>query len=51
MNTEVNGRIYQNNVQKKLRTGESEQNRTQIAEGRSFVYLVLLIKFGYCLYW
>ena len=27
-----------------MRIGESEQKRTDIAEGRSFVYLVLFIK-------
>ena len=31
-------------MQKIFRTGESEQNRTEIAEGRSFVYLVIFIK-------
>ena len=31
-------------MQKILRAGESEQNRTEIAEGRSFVYLVMFIK-------
>ena len=29
---------------KKLRIGELEQNRTEIAEGRSFVYLVMFVK-------
>ena len=28
----------------KLRAGESEKNRTEIDEGRSFVYLVMFIK-------
>ena len=29
---------------KKIRTGELEQNRKYITKGRSFVYLVMLIK-------
>ena len=28
----------------KIRTGESEQHRTEIAKSRSFVYLVMFIK-------
>ena len=28
----------------KIRTGKSEQNRTKISEGTSFVYLVVFIK-------
>ena len=32
----------------KFRTGESEQNRTeQIAEGRSFIYLLMFIKVAF----
>ena len=31
-------------MHKKLRTGESKQNRKEITEGRSFVYLVMFIK-------
>ena len=31
-------------MRKKIRAGKSEQNRTKVAEGRSFVYLVLFIK-------
>ena len=29
---------------KNIRTGESEVNRTEIAEVRSFIYLVMLLK-------
>ena len=32
---------------RKRRTGESEQNRTENAEGRSFFYLVMLTKSGF----
>ena len=31
-------------MQNIFRTGESEENRPEIAEGRSFSYLVMLIK-------
>ena len=43
-NTKVNGTIYWNDVQENLRTGESEQSRTEFVKGRSFAYLVMLVK-------
>ena len=32
---------------KKLRTEEQEQNRTEIAEGRSIAYLIMFIKLDF----
>ena len=34
-------------MRRKLRTGESEQNRTEINEGKNFVWLVIFIKLGF----
>ena len=34
-------------MQRKIRTGESEQNRTEIGKGGSFVYLVMFIKLNF----
>ena len=36
--------IYYNDEQKKIKTGEWEQNRTVIDKGKNFVYLVMFIK-------
>ena len=36
--------IYYNEVQKKIKTGEWEQNRAVIDKGKNFVYLVMFIK-------
>lgn len=42
--TKVIGGIHWNDMYKNIRTRESEVKRTEIAEVRSFIYLVMLLK-------
>lgn len=42
--TKVIGGIHWNDMYKNIRTGESEVKRTEIAEVRTFIYLVMLLK-------
>ena len=43
-NTKVIGGIHWNDMYKNIRTGESEVKRKEIAEVRTFIYLVMLLK-------